>query len=106
MSNFACEAKPKYEYVKQVFLDKDFPEDVVDYVLLRSSNYVYENLESSMSMLEKEMNKARDEFRSGIGKLDERIGKLDEKINTNHKELIGLFKEIRSENNSHIKSLI
>ncbi|WP_232535993.1 Bdr family repetitive protein, partial [Borrelia sp. A-FGy1] len=31
MSNVAREAKPRYEYVKQVFLDKDFPEDVIDY---------------------------------------------------------------------------
>ncbi|QMU99713.1 hypothetical protein F0310_04685 (plasmid) [Borrelia sp. A-FGy1] len=116
MSNIAGEAKPKYEYVKQVFLDKDFPEDVIDYVLLRSSNYVYENLSSSMNMLEGQMNKARDEFRSGIGKLDEKVekvrGELSAEIKTVRSELkVEIVKldekveKVRSELSAEIKAV-
>ncbi|QMU99702.1 hypothetical protein F0310_04620, partial (plasmid) [Borrelia sp. A-FGy1] len=86
-SNIASKVTSRYEYVKQVFLDKDFPEDVVDYVLLHHSNYRYENLETRMSMLEKQMIEVRDELRNGLGKLDERIVKLDEKVEKVRSEL-------------------
>ncbi|UGQ16694.1 MULTISPECIES: Bdr family repetitive protein [unclassified Borrelia] len=98
MSNLAYDRLPEYEEVKQVFLDKGFPEAVVQYVLLRNSNYNYESLQTRMTVLEKQMvtlskdvkegtskldgkiESVRSELRGDIGKLEDKIGKLEDKI--------------------------
>ncbi|UGQ17943.1 Bdr family repetitive protein [Borrelia sp. RT1S] len=100
MSNLAYDRLPEYEEVKQVFLDKGFPEAVVQYVLLRNSNYNYESLQTRMTVLEKQMVTLSKDVKEGTSKLDSKIesvrselrgdiGKLDDKIESVRSELRG-----------------
>ncbi|AYE36706.1 hypothetical protein DB313_04540 [Borrelia turcica IST7] len=98
MSNFAYEHVPEYEYVKQVFLDKGFPEEVIQYVLFRNANYHYENLEIRMTVLEKQMVELKDELKNGIEK-------LDTKIDSVRNELLVEIKGVRSELKGDIEKL-
>ncbi|UGQ16597.1 Bdr family repetitive protein [Borrelia sp. RT5S] len=89
MSNLAYDRLPEYEEVKQVFLDKGFPEAVVQYVLLRNSNYNYESLQVRMTVLEKQMVTLSKDVKEGTSKLETRIDKLDDKIESVRSELRG-----------------
>ncbi|UGQ16599.1 apolipoprotein A1/A4/E family protein [Borrelia sp. RT5S] len=100
MSNLAYDRLPEYEEVKQVFLDKGFPEAVVQYVLLRNSNYNYESLQTRMTVLEKQMVTLSKDVKEGTSKLETKIesvrselkgdiGKLDDKIESVRSELRG-----------------
>ncbi|UGQ16635.1 Bdr family repetitive protein [Borrelia sp. RT5S] len=89
MSNLAYDRLPEYEEVKQVFLDKGFPEAVVQYVLLRNSNYNYESLQTRMTVLEKQMVTLSKDIKEGTDKLGARIDKLDTKIESVRSELRG-----------------
>ncbi|UGQ17732.1 Bdr family repetitive protein [Borrelia sp. RT1S] len=89
MSNLAYDRLPEYEEVKQVFLDKGFPEAVVQYVLLRNSNYNYESLQVRMTVLEKQMVTLSKDVKEGTSKLETRIDKLEDKIESVRSELRG-----------------
>ncbi|UGQ17815.1 Bdr family repetitive protein [Borrelia sp. RT1S] len=117
MSNLAYDRLPEYEEVKQVFLDKGFPEAVVQYVLLRNSNYNYESLQTRMTVLEKQMITLSKDVKEGTGKLDSKIesvrselrgdiGKLDDKIESVRSELLSELKENRKDIKSDIKTAI
>ncbi|WP_445435745.1 Bdr family repetitive protein [Candidatus Borreliella tachyglossi] len=94
MSNLAYDHVSEYEYVKQVFLDKGFPEEVVQYVLNRNVNYNYENLRIRMTVLEEQM-----------VALNGKIEKLDEKIDAVRSELSNEIKEVRNELSNEIKEV-
>ncbi|WKC58560.1 Bdr family repetitive protein [Borrelia sp. P9F1] len=74
MSNLAHERLPEYEEVKQAFLDKGFSEAVFQYVLVRNSNYSYDNLQVRMTVLEKQMVALSGDVKKGIDKLDAKDG--------------------------------
>ncbi|UGQ17730.1 Bdr family repetitive protein [Borrelia sp. RT1S] len=108
MSNLAYDRLPEYEEVKQVFLDKGFPEAVVQYVLLRNSNYNYESLQVRMTVLEKQMVTLSRDVKEGTSKLDSKIesvrselrgdiGKLDDKIESVRSELDSKIETVKSD---------
>ncbi|UGQ17635.1 Bdr family repetitive protein [Borrelia sp. RT1S] len=112
-----------YDYVRQVFLDKGFPEEVIQYVLIRNANYNYENLRTRMSALEDQMVTIRNELEKVDGKIENvrselvveikesrkelngRIEKLDDKIENVRSELVVEIKESRNELNGKIEKL-
>ncbi|WKC58642.1 Bdr family repetitive protein [Borrelia sp. P9F1] len=83
-----------YDYVRQVFLDKGFPEEVIQYVLIRNANYNYENLRIRMSALEDQMVAIRNA-----------LEKVDGKIESVRRELVVEIKESRNELNGKIDKL-